>query len=95
MILQLDPPIPMTTPKGEGLAYFMESIGPDYDYAWTVIHEDGEIWTFRNKDVSGVKNITLGRTKGRLGLNGALSNITNGDLIPTTPGKIVEWPKDL
>ena len=62
-MLQLNPPLPMNTPKGEGFAHFLIDYGPESDLYWTVfITETGEIWTFSNKDVRASKNITLGRT---------------------------------
>lgn len=62
-MLQLDPPIPMTTPKGEGFAHILIDYGPESDLYWTVlITQTGEIWTYANRHVRAIKNITLGRT---------------------------------
>jgi hypothetical protein len=62
-MLQLNPPLPMNTPKGEGFAHFLIDYGPESDLYWTVfITETGEIWTFANREVRASKNITLGRT---------------------------------
>ena len=61
-MLQLNPPIPMNTPKGEGFAHILIDYGPESDLYWTVlITETGEIWTYANKFVRASKNITLGR----------------------------------
>ena len=64
-MLQLNPPIPLVTPKGEGLAVMVIDYGPDHDLWWTVIvhsgPHSGEIWTYPNPQVRGVENITLGR----------------------------------
>ena len=63
MILQLNPNIPLTTPKGDGLAVALIDYGEDHDLKWVVIQTDtGEIWTWNNDKVRGVKNITQGRT---------------------------------
>ncbi|MGN2241874.1 hypothetical protein ACFWZU_00035 [Frateuria sp. GZRR33] len=62
-MLQLNPPLPLTTPKGEGFAHILIDYGPESDLYWTVfITATGEIWTFANRDVRASKNITLGRT---------------------------------
>ena len=62
-MLQLNPPLPMLTPKGEGLAHVLIDYGPESDLYWTVfITATGEVWTFSNRDVRASKNITLGRT---------------------------------
>lgn len=61
-MIQLNPPIPMTTPKGEGFAHLMLDYGPESDLYWVVlITETGEIWTYANRYVRAAKNITLGR----------------------------------
>jgi hypothetical protein len=62
-MLQLNPPLPMNTPKGEGFAHILIDYGPESDLYWTVlITATGEIWTFANRHVRASKNITLGRT---------------------------------
>lgn len=61
-ILQLNPPMPMDTPKGPGLAWLHTDYGPEYDDVWTVaLNETGELWKFNNKEVRAQKNITFGR----------------------------------
>ncbi len=64
-MLQLNPPIPMKTPRGEGMAVMVIDYGPDFDLWWTVIishgEHAGEVWTYANPKVRGVENITLGR----------------------------------
>lgn len=62
-MLQLNPPLPMLTPKGEGFAHVLIDYGPESDLYWTVfITDTGEVWTFSNREVRAAKNITLGRT---------------------------------
>jgi len=62
-MLQLNPPLPMLTPKGEGFAHILIDYGPESDLYWTVfITDTGEMWTFSNREVRAAKNITLGRT---------------------------------
>lgn len=62
-ITQLNPPLPMSCPKGEGFAHFLIDYGPESDLCWTIfITETGEVWTYANKHVRASKNITLGRT---------------------------------
>lgn len=62
MILQLNPPIPIETPKGEGLAHFIIDYGPEDNLYWVVfIKETGECWTYGNPYIRACKNVTLGR----------------------------------
>lgn len=61
MLLQLNPPMPVTTPKGKGMAQVLVDYGPDYDLIWVVFQDDGECWSWRNQDIRAEKNITFGR----------------------------------
>jgi hypothetical protein len=61
-ILQLDPPLPLITPKGNGWAHIVIDYGMESSLCWVCfIDETGECWTFPNAKVRMQKNITLGR----------------------------------
>jgi len=63
-MLQLDPPIPVITIKGKGVACVLIDYGPDYDLMWVVFQDaTGECWTWRNSDIRSQDNITLNRPK--------------------------------
>ena len=62
MILQLNPPIPLDTPKGSAIAHFIIDYGVEYNLMWVCFNDaDGECWTWDNKLVRAQKNITLDR----------------------------------
>jgi hypothetical protein len=62
VILQLDPPIPLTTPKGKALAHMLIDYGPEFDLLWVCFQDDtGECWTWGNPDIRSQKNLTMGR----------------------------------
>lgn len=62
MILQLNPTIPLKTPKGKGQALALIDYGSEHNLLWvTAIDDTGEIWTFPNPEVRAQKNITMGR----------------------------------
>lgn len=63
-ILQLNPRIPMRTPKGPGEAIIFRDPGPDHDDLWTVLLRNNEVWTFKNSEIRGVENLTDGRLAG-------------------------------
>ncbi|WP_426956131.1 hypothetical protein [Muricoccus radiodurans] len=67
MILQLDPPLPMDTVRGPGLAHFMIDYGPESHLMWVVFMDaDGACWTVPNPEVRMQSNWTLQRRpKGR------------------------------
>jgi hypothetical protein len=61
MMLQLDPPIPVVTPKGKALAQILIDYGPEYDLIWVCFEDDGQIWCWKNQEVRSETNITFGR----------------------------------
>lgn len=62
MILQLNPTIPVETPKGNGIAFFLIDCGVEHHLQWVVfIDETGECWTFENPMIRIQKNYTLNR----------------------------------
>ena len=61
MILQLSPPIPMKTPRGNGFANFLVDRGMEFDNEWIVFLENGEIWSFLNPEVRLENNYTYNR----------------------------------
>ena len=64
MMVQLNPPIPLDTPKGPGLATFVIDYGIEHHLYWVVfIDETRECWTFSNTEIRAQKNLTLGRGK--------------------------------
>ena len=90
MILQINPPIPLETPKGRGLAHFVVDYGPEHHLMWTVfLDANGECWTFSNPNVRAIKNITMGRTSvpdsGQLADQSNVSVWSNGCHQPPPP----------
>lgn len=62
MLLQLNPALPVMTPKGSGIAHFVHDWSVEHDLLWTVfIDSTGECWTYSNRDIRAQKNITMGR----------------------------------
>lgn len=60
-MLRLDPPIPVETPKGPGLAHVLIDYGAENSLLWVVFLANREIWTFPNEVVRACKNITMDR----------------------------------
>lgn len=61
-MIQLNPTIPVFTPKGKGWAFFVIDRSQEHDLEWVVfLDNSGECWTFRNSDIRIDKNYTLGR----------------------------------
>ena len=62
MLTQLNPPLPLTTPKGDGLAHFVIDYGPEHHLLWVVFMDaDGTCWTVPNPEIRIQKNWTMGR----------------------------------
>jgi hypothetical protein len=64
MITQLNPPIPVITPDGKGMAHMVIDYGVEHDLLFVVFQDDGgECWCWQNKYIRAGTNITIGRTK--------------------------------
>jgi hypothetical protein len=62
MLSQLNPPLPLLTPKGKAWAHLVIDYGPEADLMWVCFQdEDGACWTWSNRDVRIQANATLGR----------------------------------
>ena len=61
MITQLNPPIPVVTPHGKGMAHMVIVYGIEHDLLWVVFDDDGQCWSWRNQDIREQNNITMGR----------------------------------
>jgi len=62
MILQLNPPLPMETSRGGGLAHFMIDYGPETHLLWVVfLDADGACWTVPNPEVRLQANWSMQR----------------------------------
>jgi hypothetical protein len=65
MILQLDPPMSLITPKGDAWAVLVIDYGLEHHLLWVCFQDDtGECWTWANPDVRAPANITIGATRG-------------------------------
>jgi hypothetical protein len=62
MMLQLNPPIPVMTPKGKGYAHILIDYSQEHDLYWVCfIDETGECWTYSNKEIRAQTNVSLQR----------------------------------
>jgi hypothetical protein len=61
-VLQLDPPIPVWTERGTGLAIGWIDYSCEHHLFWIIAFDNtGEVWTIPNPQVRLQKNITMGR----------------------------------
>lgn len=64
MLVQLNPPLPLETPKGSGWAHFVIDYGPEAALLWVAFMDtDGACWTVPNQEVRMSYNWTMGRRK--------------------------------
>lgn len=63
MLTQLNPPLPIETPRGKGLAHLVIDYGPEHDLIWVCFLDNGECWSYRNPDVRALNNVTMGRKR--------------------------------
>lgn len=60
-ITQLNPMIPMKCPKGDGFAIAMIDYSQEHDIIYVIALDNGEIWSYPNREVRMLKNVTMGR----------------------------------
>ena len=60
-LTQLNPMIPMSCPKGEGYAIAMIDYSQEHDIIYVIALDNGEIWSYPNREVRMLKNVTMGR----------------------------------
>lgn len=61
-MIQLNPAIPVITPKGKALAHFLIDPGIESSLMWVCFQDDtGESWVWSNQDIRAQRNITHGR----------------------------------
>jgi hypothetical protein len=59
---QLNPAIPVDTPKGRGYAIWRELLSQEHDTLWTVIiDETGQFWDFPQPLIRAQPNSSMGR----------------------------------
>lgn len=62
---QLNPTIPVETPKGRAEAIGVLDYGPEHHLCWVCFLDDGgACWTFENPQIRGCVNVTVGRKNG-------------------------------
>lgn len=62
MMLQLNPPIPVVTPRGKGHAHVLLDYSQEHDLMWVVfLDESRECWTYSNREIRAQDNASLGR----------------------------------
>lgn len=63
MIHQLNPPLPVITPKGAALAHVIIDMGIEHDLQWICFQDGtGECWTWSNPQIRAQLNISHGRS---------------------------------
>ena len=61
-MIQLNPQIPVITPKGNNWAFFLIDRSQEHDLEWVVFLGDGGFcWIFNNSDIRIQKNLTFKR----------------------------------
>jgi len=62
MIVQLNPCLPLNTPKGKGWAHLLIDYSQEHNLLWVVFLEDtGECWTFPNSEIRLESNYSLNK----------------------------------
>lgn len=66
VMIQLNPPLPLESSRGSGVAHFIIDYGPESDLLWVVfLDADGSCWAIPNPEIRMRANWSLGRRGGR------------------------------
>lgn len=66
MFTQLNPPLPLITPKGPGWAHAVIDYSQEHHLVWVVFLDDGgECWCVPNREVRLASNWSFGRRNER------------------------------
>jgi hypothetical protein len=61
LITQLNPPLPLDTPKGPAWAHFLLDYSQEHDVLWgCFLKANGECWWVSNRDVRMDRNWSMG-----------------------------------
>lgn len=61
-MIQLNPPLPLITPKGKAYAHFLIDYSQEHSLMWVCfIDSTGECWTFENSQIRLQTNQTFNR----------------------------------
>jgi hypothetical protein len=61
-MIQLNPTIPLTTPKGRALAHFLIDNGDEHHLMWVCFQDEtGECWVWPNNQIKARDNPTMNR----------------------------------
>jgi hypothetical protein len=67
MLTQLNPSIPVETPRGRGEAVIVIDYSKEDDLMWVVfLDKSRQCWMFNNKDIMACENYTI-RESGKIG----------------------------
>lgn len=61
-VIQLNPIIPVMTPKGSAMAHFLIDYSPDHHLVWVCfLDANGECWSYSNPEIRAQANQTMFR----------------------------------
>src|SRR5262245_43262143 len=90
MISQIEPPLPLRTTRGGGLALFLIDYGLEHNLVWVVmLDESGELWCLDNTEVRGYANATFRASRGPDPSRAAQASSAG----PADPGSPIEWSR--
>lgn len=62
MLVQLNPSIPLRSPRASGEAIMVVDYGPEHDVLWAIVDDaTGQVWWVPNGEVRAYRNYSIGR----------------------------------
>ena len=62
-IIEVQQQIEVETPRGKGRIWLVTEYGSEIEKVFTILLHNGEIWEYKNNDITLTSNTTMGRSK--------------------------------
>ena len=62
-IIEVQQQIEVETPRGKGRIWLVTEYGSEIEKLFTILLHNGEIWEYKNNDITLTSNTTMGRSK--------------------------------
>lgn len=62
-VIEVQQQIEVETPRGRGRIWLVTEYGSEIEKVFTILLHNGEIWEYKNNDITLTSNTTMGRSK--------------------------------
>ena len=62
-VIEVQQQIEVETPRGRGRIWLVTEYGSEIEKVFTILLHNGEIWEYKNNDITLTSHTTMGRSK--------------------------------